>query len=68
MNNGETVKGRCFTNLDDYTCGIKEFYRVPNIGERVSVQYKGNPSTLKVCQITHDVKNNEPYIIVELHK
>jgi hypothetical protein len=64
----QTIKGHCTTNLDDYRMTVKEFYRVPNIGERVSCLYKGNEASLKVCQITHDFRNNEPYIIVELHK
>jgi hypothetical protein len=64
------VKGRCFTNLDDYDCPVKEFYRVPNIGEHVMTRYKGNKTSLKVIQITHDISviDNEPFIIVELHK
>ena len=63
----ETIKGHCTTNLDDYTITVKEFYRVPNIGERVACMRKNYPSSLKVCQITHDVKDGKPYIIVELH-
>jgi len=65
----EYIKGHCETNLDDYNVyEVKGFARVPNIGERVNCKYKGYSSTLKVCQITHDFRNNEPYIIVELHK
>lgn len=66
----ETIKGHCFTNLDDYDVShVKEFARVPNVGERVRVSYKGaNTSTLKVCQITHDYRNDKPYIVVELHR
>lgn len=63
----ETIKGHCKTNLDDYEMIVRKFYRVPNIGERVAVLHKGNRSSLKVCQITHEIKVNEPYIIVELH-
>jgi hypothetical protein len=63
----EIIKGQCRTNLDNYECPVHEFYRVPNIGERVMVKYKGNTSSLKVVQITHDMRNNEPYIHVELH-
>lgn len=63
-----TIKGKCKTNLDNYdTSIIKQFYRVPNIGERVSVLYKGNITSLKVVQITHDIKDGDPFIIVELH-
>lgn len=61
------IKGRCFTNLDDYLCHVKQFARVPNIGERVAVIRKGDRASLKVVQITHDLINDEPFIIVELH-
>lgn len=65
----ETIKGHCTTNLDDYDCSkVREFYRVPNKDERISVTRKGYDSTLRVCQITHSVRDNKPYIIVELHK
>jgi len=63
----QTIKGHCTTNLDDYSCHIKEFAKVPNIGERVACMRKGYESSLKVYQITHDFRNGEPYIIVELH-
>jgi hypothetical protein len=63
----ETIKGRCFTNLDDYETYVTEFYRVPNIGERVQCRRKGYTSSLKVCQIIHDFKDGIPFIIVELH-
>ncbi len=62
-----TIKGHCFTNLDDYKINIREFYRVPNIGERVACIRNGYETSLKVCQITHDFKDGMPYIIVELH-
>ena len=62
------IKGSCFTNLDDWDASeVREFARVPNVGERVFAKYKGNSSSLKVVQITHDFRNNEPYIRVELH-
>jgi len=69
------VQGRCFTNLDDYdTSIVRVFDRVPNIGERVAVLYKGCESDLKIVQITHDVYKpdpeysaTKPYIIIELH-
>ena len=64
----ENIKGHCRTNIDDYdTSDVKEFARVPNIGERVYCTYKGSSTSLKVVQITHDYKNNAPYIVVELH-
>jgi len=61
------IKGHCETNLDGYVMKVKEFYKVPDIGERVVV-YFNNITTLKVCQITHDFRDGEPYIIVELTK
>ena len=63
------IKGHCRTNLDNYTMKVTQFYRIPNIGERIACFYTGREATLKVVQITHDFdfKNNEPYIIVELH-
>lgn len=64
----EIIKGHCKTNLDDYRMTVKGFYRVPNIGERVACIYKGYDSDLKVCQITHDFRDGEPYIIVDLHR
>lgn len=64
----ETIKGKCFTNLDDYDVSlVKEFTRTPNVGERVTVRRKGDLTSLKIVQITHSVKDNEPFIIVELH-
>lgn len=67
MKQMETIKGHCTTNLDDYRMTVTEFYRVPNVGECVACIRKGYKATLKVCQITHDFVDGEPYIIVELH-
>ena len=65
----ETIKRRCFTNLDDWdTSKVTEFARVPNVGERVSAIYNGKESSLKVVQITHDFKDNKPFLRIELHK
>jgi len=62
------IKGYCRTNLDNYDCSdVRVFVAVPRIGESVRVSYKGNATWLKVCMVTHTVKNNEPEIIVELH-
>ncbi len=63
----ETIKGRCFTTLDDYEMKVTEFYRVPNIGERVMCLKRGYDSSLKVNKIIHDIKDGKPFIIVELH-
>ena len=72
-----TIKGHCTTNLDNWDVSkVKQFAHVPNIGERVSAVYNGGDGrsiynqggSLKVVQITHDFRNNEPYIIVELNK
>ena len=67
------IKGKCFTNLDNYDCSeIQIFARVPNIGERVMCKYKGNSSSLRVCQIYHDIRgergNEHPFVIVELNQ
>lgn len=62
------IKGYCKTNLDGYTMKVFEFYKVPEIGERVACYRFGYEAVLKVCQITHDIKDGDPYIIVELHK
>lgn len=67
------IKGRCFTNLDDFDCSlVAVFAAIPQKGDRVAVKYKGNESYLKVVGITHDVTNlaynPEPYIKVELNK
>ena len=62
------IAGHCYTNLDDYKVDkVKGFYRVPNDGERVVCYHKGKEAWLKVVQIKHDFRNNEPYIIVELN-
>lgn len=65
----EYIKGRCHTNLDDYDCSlVKSFYRVPNIGERVEVRYKGNRTSLKIVQITHEAMfDGTPFLSIELH-
>ena len=63
----ETIKGHCTTNLDDYRMTVTEFWRVPNIGEKVCCERKGYKSSLRVVQITHDMRDGIPYIIVELH-
>lgn len=65
----EMIKGHCTTNLDDYDVSkVNEFARVPNKEERVSCTYKGNSTSLKIVQITHTIKDNKPYVIIELHK
>ena len=65
MNN---IKAICRTNLDDYDCTVvTKFSALPRIGESVTVLKKGEVTKLKICQITHDESNGEPFIIVELH-
>jgi len=66
------IKGQCHTNLDGYDCSeVIIFARVPNIGERVYCRRKGQLTSLRVVQITHDIRgtfgNEYPYIHVELH-
>ena len=61
------IRGYCKTNLDNFDCSIVNvFCSVPKIGDRVRVLYKKNVTTLKVCKITHDQQNGEPFIVVEL--
>lgn len=64
------INGYCRTNLDDYDLkdSPKVFGGIPNNGDRVTCRYKGNFATLKVVGITHHVKNDLPYIEVELNK
>lgn len=62
------INGRCQTNLDDYQMTVDKFYSVPNIGDRVTCLRKGSKSSLKVCGITHDIRDGEPFIVVELNK
>lgn len=64
----DIIKGECRTNLDDYSCPVTGFARVPNIGESVVCFYRGCVAILEVVQITHDFKNGEPFILVELSK
>jgi len=62
------IKAICRTNLDDYNCKVvTKFSALPRIGERVTVLKKGEVTKLKICKITHDESNGEPFIIVELH-
>lgn len=62
------IKGHCRTNLDDYQTFVYQFYRVPNVGEKVACMLKGYETSLKVCQVIHTLDKGEPYIIVELTK
>lgn len=67
MNQEDIIKGHCITNLDDYDASfVIGFAKVPNEGDWVYAKYKGNSTSLRVCKITHDWRNNQPYIIVEL--
>lgn len=60
------IKGRCFTNLDGfgYADWPELFVAVPRVGEWVESGYK----RLRVVSVTHSIRNNEPFITVELHK
>lgn len=63
------IRGRCFTNLDDYDCSlVNVFAGIPRIGDYVTVTYKGNTLRLKVVSVQHDVKDCQPYLKIELHK
>lgn len=61
------VRGHCTTNLDDYEMTITQFHKVPDKGDRVTCLKNGYESTLRVHSITHTMRHNIPYIIVELH-
>lgn len=61
------IKGRCFTDLDDYVISIDVFVEIPKIGHRVVCKKKGKETTLRVISITHNQVGNEPFIVVELH-
>jgi hypothetical protein len=62
----KTIKGHCITSVYGYEMIITEFYRIPKNGELVRCLYNGKNSTLRVFQIVHDIKDEKPYIIVEL--
>ena len=63
------VQAICKTNLDDYTCHITKFDRVPLMGEYVYCLYKGKPSSLKVVKVTHmQTPVGSPQVEIELHK
>lgn len=63
------IKGHCFTNLDNYDCSlVNVFASVPRVGDYVVVLYIGLPTRLKVVSVLHDVKDNQPYLKIELHK
>lgn len=63
----EYIKGHCRTNLDGHEILPAQFYKVPNVGESVTYRYGQKLTILNVLQITHDIIQGEPYIIVELH-
>lgn len=60
------IKGHCRTNLDDYRMIVDRFYKVPEVGEKVVCERMGYRTELYVCQVTHDIEKDKPYIIVEL--
>ena len=62
------IKGHCKTTLDNYDVSlVNKFVAIPNKGDNIVCKYKGTDTTLRVYQITHDFRENEPYIIIELH-
>lgn len=64
----DIIRGRCFTNLDEYhrETWPTAFAAVPRIGERVEAE---SGRALKVVSVTHiEPKRDEPRIKVELHK
>ena len=67
------IKGKCYTNLDDYKYEEwpTRFVAVPRIGERVEAR---SGQVLKVCSVTHTISETaysyvvDPHIKVELTK
>jgi hypothetical protein len=62
------INGICKTNIDDVVCVVDKFFAVPRKDELVMVLYKGNATYFKVVSVGHFMRDNEPYILVELTK
>lgn len=67
-----TIRGHCFTNLDDFKCTEwpDRFVAVPRKGERIQGKgpgYRTRPS-LAVVGVTHCMDHEGPYIAIELHQ
>lgn len=60
------INGHCFTNIDDVRCFVTVFAEVPKKDDSVMVFWKGNKVPMKVVHVTHDIVEEQPYIIVEL--
>jgi hypothetical protein len=69
------IRGYCFTNLDEFR-GVEwpeRFVAVPRVGEcvqgkRVNGPGPGTMPVLKVVRVTHQWKDGQPCIEVELHR
>lgn len=64
-----TIRGRCFTNLDDYKLAEwpTRFVRAPVRGERVQATGR-EPWSLCVVGITHCEDAEGPWLRIELHR
>jgi len=63
-----TIKARCFTNLDEYDRETwpTVFVTVPRIGERVEAE---SGRSLKVVCVTHCLPQpDQPRLKIELHR
>lgn len=68
MKKDDIINGCCHTNRDNFDVSmVKGFARVPNIGEKIACKYNGKDASLKVVQITHDVADGEPFLVIELN-
>lgn len=66
------IRGSCFTNLDEFNRARwpGKFVAVPRIGDRVEGEGDGVVSrpTLRVVGVTHRMVDDNPEILVELHR
>lgn len=65
------VRGRCFTNIDDFR-GVDwpdSFVQVPRVGERVEGKRREFLPTLRVVAVTHCIgEDGSPCVRIELHR
>ena len=62
------INGVCRTNLDNYdVSAVNKFAKVPSKGELVQCRKEGKATTLRVVDITHSMKDQKPFIIIELN-
>jgi len=67
-----TIKGRCYTHLDDFQAvdWPTAFVALPRIGDRVEGKGEAPRTrpTLHVVGITHRVRDGEPTVEIELNR